>query len=291
MRAGYNLLPRSAKLYSDSHHFLFELIQNADDNQYDDPIPTMGIFLEETRTTRILRIDCNEIGFSRANLEAICSLSESSKAQPDRKRKYIGEKGMGFKSVFAVADVVTVRSGYYSFKFVNNKSEPLAMIMPHWVEPSKTQSMANTSITLELSREFSTKKFVKKLKSMDPAFLIFLKNLQKIEIELNHEKETEGWVWKRSDFGPEVHGLATVTVHAGEESTEYAVLRSTVSDLPHDDRRTGVTKTGLTMVFPVRTSSEDIEDKVSSLYAYLPVRDYGFRVSRSKRPLLFKTNR
>lgn len=274
-----NIRLRSAKLYSDSAHFLFELIQNADDNQYEDTNPTMGIIYEEIRGKRTLRIDCNEIGFSRANVDAICSLSESSKSQPGRQREHIGEKGIGFKSVFAVANVVIIRSGYYSFKFINDKSEPLAMIVPHWVEYQENEAVANTSIFLQLSADFSPKSLIKKLKSMNPAFLMFLKNLQEMKIQLKVEKITQQWVWKRDDFGPEVHGLAPVTVYRGQEYIKYVVLRKKVSDLPYDDRRIGITETDLMLVFPIHSSSSDTENTPSYVHAFLPIRNYGLKVS------------
>jgi hypothetical protein len=242
----------------------------------------MGIVYEESRANRTLRIECNEIGFSRNNVEAICSLSESSKPQPGRQREYIGEKGMGFKSVFAVADVVIIRSGYYSFKFVNDKSEPLAMIVPHWMETSRTEPLVNTSITLQLSREFSPRNLVKKLRSMDPAFLMFLKKLQKVNIELNHEKSTQNWVWKRSDFSAKINGLTNVGIYQGEETTEYAVLRKRILDLPQDERRSNNTETDLKLVYPIRSSSRLVEERASFVYAFLPVRDYGFEVRNHK---------
>ncbi len=41
---------------------------------------------------------------------------------------FIGEKGIGFKSVFKVANVVHVASGHYQFKL--DRREPLGMILP-----------------------------------------------------------------------------------------------------------------------------------------------------------------
>lgn len=269
---------RSAKIYSDSAHFLYELIQNADDNKYEDPTPSMRISLDESRAIRTLRIECNEIGFSRANVEAICSLSESSKRQPGQERKHIGEKGMGFKSVFAVADVVTIQSGYYSFRFVNHESEPLAMIVPHWVEPLESEPFIGTSITLQLTPKFSSANLIKKLKSMDPAFLMFLKNLKRLDIDLIQKQNSQTWAWRRSDFSRVAHGLSNVTVYSGQESTEYAMYSKNIPNLPHDDRRIGTTEAELKLVFPVHQSSRNRKDKVALVHAFLPIRDYGFKV-------------
>ena len=54
------------------------------------------------------------------NVAAICGLgssSKKSKKRPEDSIIYVGEKGIGFKSVFRVADVVWVSSRAYSFKF------------------------------------------------------------------------------------------------------------------------------------------------------------------------------
>jgi len=59
-------------------------------------------------------IDSNEDGFSKANINAICSTGESTKTFS---QGYIGEKGIGFKSVFKVARKVHVQSGPFSFSF------------------------------------------------------------------------------------------------------------------------------------------------------------------------------
>jgi hypothetical protein len=59
-------------------------------------------------------VETNEDGFSRANIEAICAMGEISKKASDTDDR-IGEKGFGFKSVFSIADEVTVQSGYGLF--------------------------------------------------------------------------------------------------------------------------------------------------------------------------------
>ncbi|KAM5385312.1 hypothetical protein ACJZ2D_000953 [Fusarium nematophilum] len=80
---------------------LLELIQNAEDNTYDCATPSLSF----TYKRGSLRVDCNEIGFSDSNVRAICKIGESTKAGLGRSARYIGEKGIGFKSVFKVASV------------------------------------------------------------------------------------------------------------------------------------------------------------------------------------------
>jgi hypothetical protein len=70
------LKPLSGDLYSKEIHFLFELIQNADDNIYpNNVIPKVKFIL----TNKDLTLENNESGFTEENVLAICKVGESSK--------------------------------------------------------------------------------------------------------------------------------------------------------------------------------------------------------------------
>ena len=83
----------SDSLYSDQTHFILELIQNADDNTYEDGIlPTLQFRLFRAK----LIVQCNEFGFTKDDVQAICRVDDSKK----KGRKTIdfgciGEKGIG----------------------------------------------------------------------------------------------------------------------------------------------------------------------------------------------------
>jgi hypothetical protein len=98
-------------------------------------------------------VDCNEVGFSPGNVEALCRVGQSTKKGGDNATRYVGEKGIGFKSVFKAATIVWVSSGNYSFKF--DKSKPLGMIAPIWDDfPVKVKS-GFTSFYLQLSDDYN----------------------------------------------------------------------------------------------------------------------------------------
>ena len=40
-------------------------------------------------------IDCNEVGFSKKNVKAICSIGQSTKKAADRTKGFIGERELG----------------------------------------------------------------------------------------------------------------------------------------------------------------------------------------------------
>lgn len=97
----------SEELYSKPTRFLLELIQNADDNKYaGDVSPQLSIVYRPG----FLWFGINEIGFSAANLRALCAVGESTKKIEGNRKGYIGEKGIGFKAVYKVADVVWIQS-------------------------------------------------------------------------------------------------------------------------------------------------------------------------------------
>lgn len=59
---------------------------------------------------------------------ALCHIGNSTKKPIDQRKGFIGERGIGFKSVFKVADIVHISSSAYSFGF--DRSKPLGMISP-----------------------------------------------------------------------------------------------------------------------------------------------------------------
>ncbi len=83
----------SNDLYSEQGHFVLELVQNADDNQYaSDRLPTLRFVVSPDR----ILVCNNEKGFQPNNIEAICNVGKSTKGK--HKQGYAGHKGNGTKS-------------------------------------------------------------------------------------------------------------------------------------------------------------------------------------------------
>lgn len=127
--------------------YIFELIQNAEDNRY--TIAERNyceLFLHFTLHQDRLTVDSNEDGFTKADVHAICSIHRSSKKQQDG---YIGHKGIGIKSVFKIAYNVCIQSGPFSFYFKYRRGDGgLAMITPYNQAPQELPSSIRTRITL-----------------------------------------------------------------------------------------------------------------------------------------------
>lgn len=147
----------STELYSSDAHFIYELIQNADDNFYSHAIengqlPELVITLSNDRIV----FENNENGFRRANVEAISQAATSTK-QRTADQTFTGEKGIGFKACFKIADKVHIESNLYSFAFQFARHSALkgySTISPLPEPYSRTSSYA-TCITLSQFYEFN----------------------------------------------------------------------------------------------------------------------------------------
>lgn len=127
-------------LYSNSLRFIFELIQNVDDCEFRDPDDCRLDMHFRFNEGEII-LSYNEVGFTPFNVFAITGIAEAAKNVTAAKDQ-IGEKGIGFKSVFGVANKVLIRSGWFSFElYKENFTIPVA----HY---SNTEYYPGTQMTL-----------------------------------------------------------------------------------------------------------------------------------------------
>lgn len=251
--------------------FLYELLQNADDNKYGNKKPTLRITYTEDANGNTLRLDTNEIGFSAEDIRAICSIAEGQKlSDPSR----IGEKGLGFKSVFGFSSSVWISSGRYSFKLASEKTQKLGSVTPVWEKFPRPTLPQHTSILLRLFPEpmSNPKELVAMLKSLEPA-LLFLRKLQEVEITIS---EVDAKPWKTTlkrrikPLGKDISMYEILK--DGGQHLSYHVFRQTVTELGRDERRSGRDTSDLLLAFPTS------EPKPENLYTFLPVGDFGLKV-------------
>lgn len=102
---------------SDKSRFLFELLQNADDCIYSKNVtPTLALKINQD----VLLVSYNEMGFTKDNVRAITAVGESTKKLLlNGQDRAIGEKGVGFKSVFGVANSVDIHSNGFDFRLTS----------------------------------------------------------------------------------------------------------------------------------------------------------------------------
>lgn len=92
-------LERIIQLYTDKSHFVYELLQNAEDAE-----ATSIRFIQHSDRLEVLH---DGKPFTSANLQGICDIGKSDKVD---NLNQIGEFGVGFKSVFGICDTVRLYS-------------------------------------------------------------------------------------------------------------------------------------------------------------------------------------
>ncbi|WOL11459.1 hypothetical protein Cni_G20222 [Canna indica] len=206
----------SEELYSKDVHFLMELIQallftihfiqiyvylkfNAEDNKYVEGVtPSLEFVITSKDITMsgsksTLLIFNNEIGFSPANIDSICRIGKSTK-KGSRHLGYIGEKGIGFKSVFLISSKPHIFSNGYQIRFDEEPSPDcnLGYIVPEWVEenpslsdicniygPSKCLPTTTIILPLKSEKEAAVKK---QLSNLHPEVLLFLSKIRQLSV-------------------------------------------------------------------------------------------------------------
>jgi hypothetical protein len=272
----------ATNIYSKDTRFVFELIQNAEDNEYnraleanEDPYIKFSVYPEK------VIVDSNEDGFTEANVRAICSVGESTKTFT---QGYIGEKGIGFKSVFKIASRVHIQSGPFSFSFEHQHGQNgLGMVTPENQEHEELPENVYTRMTLRFADPTKFEQRVADLLELPDTLLLFLEKLVEITICIQrpsqplseiaysyHEYEEDPVVKLIKVSGPVGDRQETTT-------SLYHIARRQLSNLPTDDTQKRTDKAEVVLAFPVDSNSVPVIEP-QQVFAYLPLRKVGFNV-------------
>lgn len=279
-------------LYTESERFIFELLQNADDQPQEGSLVNVTL---KTLNEDLLFLHSGK-PFSVADVESISSIGDSTKKNDSEKTGY---KGIGFKSVFSEAETVYINSGNFSFAF--DKKSPVYsneedmdtvpwQIKPIWEEryrlPKEVQEeslffSAPVGIALNVDHQNIIKydKIITTLLSK-PRFALFLRNIGHIRFEstkgdvieiqksingntvrLSSNEITEDWIIK--DY----------TIRIPEETQEALQNEKLVPKKLKE-----ATKTKITFAAKIiEGKGVPVQDAV--LFTYLPtkVNDFGFK--------------
>ncbi|XP_068725664.1 uncharacterized protein [Montipora capricornis] len=305
-REGRGLHRLSTELYSRDTHFVLELVQNADDNSYPDEgsvagFPSLVFVLESDKIV----VFNNEIGFMEKNIRALCDVGKSTKGA--HRYGYIGQKGIGFKSVFRVSDCPEVHSNGYRVRF-DAKSGPIGYILPQWIEEGDMEDQTigdeldcvkegnkhekqvdalgseyktwSTRIVLPLKEEHrGTEKssLAARFRDVHPSLLLFLHRLRAIHI-FDKENNTRRQMIRR-DLGDNI-----MEVSHTQGKDRWLVIKKEL-DASNIQTKENVETTELALAFPLfgDADQEPTLDKrrqtlpQQNVFAYLPLRSYGFR--------------
>lgn len=264
----------SEGLYSEDVHFILELIQNAEDNQYEDSVkPDLSFILLDDDPTNTLDSDgclCvfnNEIGFFENNVRSVCSVGESTKKKI---KGYVGEKGIGFKSVFTASDEPHIVSNGFQFKFkgkgVDSNIE-LAYIVPYWLESVPDEAVKpgyNTALLLPIKAN-QRKAIETELGRISPESILFLSRLEHLSVTLSGSNYAIELVRDTTAY-PRVD--LRVSQNRIDQPIQHYWLEKQVVSVPEDvieSKREGITEREITVAFPLSTAK-----CTGTLYAYLP---------------------
>lgn len=260
-------------LYTSESRFVYELIQNAEDNSYS-RANNNSPYIKFTLMPEQIIIENNELGFNEANVRSICKVRDSTKVN---KIGFIGEKGIGFKSVFQVARKVRIQSGPFDFYFEHLPSgNGMGMITPFNEEEDTGVYEDGTRMTLTLIQPDDFSKRSEDLLGIPAALIIFLPKLQRIEVLIQRE-----------------NGVLSRTVHESHEDGQNLKLVKRVDDtiseklfhverkmfqgLPSHAARENRDRAEVVLAFPITSDSRPVVEQQFT-FSFLPVRKFGFTV-------------
>lgn len=156
------------ELYPDNAHFIYELLQNAEDAQ------ATRVEFELSPTALVCRHN-GQREFSEENVESITSIGKTTKKDDVNQ---IGKFGVGFKAVFSYTDSPRVHSGTFNFEILDlvcpNEITPLAGLGTDTVFafPFNKQGKPQSAAFAEVK---------KGLEDLSETTLLFLTNIKQIK--------------------------------------------------------------------------------------------------------------
>ncbi|CAD7937212.1 unnamed protein product [Amoebophrya sp. A120] len=295
----------AADLYSGESHFVLELLQNADDCSFsDEVVPALCITVADidqqkqenkwttfplhkvpgkNKAKALLIAEHCEEGFQAKDVRALCDIAQSTKTN----KKFIGHKGVGFKSVFKVTKTPIIHSGAFSFHFDCDALNGLGYLVPFpLARPAQNLSPDVTSLSLSsastsgsataalssfknrgtrtvlpLLNSLSSVQLVGRLtEDLQPRLLLFLRKLQRLV--LAHEGYFKIKMQKNilfDDASSSILALETLSTTSG---TSSAMKDNVLYSSPAADRETWFVYTE-SLVSPTDRGNADSELKIA----------------------------
>ena len=159
-----------ADRYDDSTHFIFELLQNAEDALARRTGPQLSRSVNFQLTEKALHVSHFGQPFDEPDVRGICGIGESTK----KGLTTIGHFGIGFKSVYAFTDLPEIHSGNEDFS-VNT------YVLPTAVSPlDRNAEETMIVIPLRASDEIAHSKIAGGLERLGASTLLFLRQIEEI---------------------------------------------------------------------------------------------------------------
>ena len=168
-------IERMSEIYTDPTHFVYELLQNAEDAE----AGKIAFCLAGDTLT----VTHDGKAFSREDIMSITTTGTTSKTDLNA----IGKFGVGFKSVFAVTDAPEIHSGDFCFRIEN-------FIVPRPMSsPAAYSTASQTTIRLPLKNggDGLREQIKKAISGFGATAIIFLKNIKVLNWECKQSGESD----------------------------------------------------------------------------------------------------
>jgi hypothetical protein len=254
------------RLYTDRTHFIFELLQNAEDKN-----ASKVLFqLFEDR----LEVKHDGIIFDDRDVRGVCGVGEGTKADDLTK---IGKFGIGFKAVYAYTSMPEVHSGDEHFRIehyvrpsqapTKNPGEGWTTLFVFWFETSK------------LPQETASREIAARLRGLTARTLLFLREIKEIEYVL--PDETRGIYLREEIAGTNSRQVTVIGESGGKADEERWLVFDKPVPVPERDESVSVE-----IGFKLETGGKDqtegiVKIKESPLYVFFPTEkqtNFGFLI-------------
>lgn len=163
------------ELYPDKAHFLYELLQNAEDMWATEVMFTL------TPNTLIFEHNGKKRDFTLDDISAITNVGQSPKRDDPTS---IGQFGVGFKAVYAYTNTPEIHSGKYDFKIID-------MLMPEDDGVKKCARLGFTQFIFPLGTEtkntaVALREIENGLQGLDENSILFLSHIKTIRYRLSN---------------------------------------------------------------------------------------------------------
>ncbi len=198
-----------ADRYDDRTHFIFELLQNAED-----ALRRRGAWEGPRQVSFKLTGDSLTLShfgmpFDDDDVRGVCGIAESTKDEHS-----IGRFGIGFKSVYTFTDCPSIHSGDEDFEIRN------------YVQPAKADKIdrdpEETLIVLPLKAEdkSAASEIVNGFKRLGPSSLLFLRSIEEINWSVGDEASGVYLRSKPESVGPNVHKVNLIGHESGQDEVD-----------------------------------------------------------------------
>ena len=225
-RIGHMLL---SDRYDDRTHFLFELLQNAEDALSRRKNWQGARSVRFHLTDQSLNMSHFGQPFNEADVRAICGIAESTKEELTA----IGRFGIGFKSVYAFTDRPEVHSGQEDFMMES-------FVWPAAVSPIE-RNPEETVIILPFKAniDMPVKEVTRGFKRLGARTLLFLRQIEEIEWQIENGQSGLYLRSKPDCLGENVNRISLIGETEGEPEAEETWLVFSSEAFTDEGRSTG----------------------------------------------------